>query len=154
VAKLNPTGSSLVFSTYLGGGGDEFGDPAIGVDGRGDVYVASATPSADFPITPGAFQTSLSGSNDGFVTKLNPTGRRLIYSTYLGGSDFDLPESNLVVDPRRRVFLDGLTISNDFPVTSDAYQTRNAGGADAFVIELNRSGSALVHATYLRWDGG
>jgi hypothetical protein len=125
------------------------------------VYVSSGTPSPDFPTTAGAFQTSLSGPIDAFVTKLNPSGSALVYSTYLGGSDYDFTESNLVVDPDGRVYVDGVTSSTDFPVTADAFQPSFAGGdggfcgipCDAFVIEMNRTGSALVHSTYLGGTG-
>src|SRR5439155_500280 len=88
VTKLNPTGSLLVYSTYLGGSGFDEGF-GIAVDTLGNAYVTGLTLSTNFPTTAGAFQTTLGGTEDAFVTKLNPTGTGLVYSTYLGGSDFD-----------------------------------------------------------------
>ena len=87
MTKLNPTGSALVYSTYLGGSST---DEAYGiaVDSSGNAYVTGYTDSPNFPITSGAFQTSLEDRRENaFVAKLNPTGSALVYSTYLGGSD-------------------------------------------------------------------
>jgi hypothetical protein len=161
VAKINPKGSSLLFSTYLGGSDDECFDPGIDVDANGNVYVSSGTPSSDFPTTPGAYQTSLAGPIDAFITKLNPTGSALIYSTYLGGSDFDFTGSSLVVDTRGRVYVDGVTSSTDFPTTPGAFQPSFVGGdgafcgipCDAFIVEMGTRGSSLVHSTYLGGTG-
>jgi hypothetical protein len=161
VAKLNPKGSALVFSTYLGGSDDECFDPGIGVDAHANVYVSSGTPSLDFPTTPGAFQTSLAGPIDAFITKLNPTGSALVYSTYLGGSDYDFTGSSLVVDPRGRVYVDGVTSSTDFPTTPGSFQQSFVGGdgafcgipCDAFIVEMGSAGSALIHSTYLGGTG-
>ena len=93
VTKLNPTGSALVYSTYLGGSGNDDGY-GIAVDSAGNAYVTGATGSTDFPTTPGAFQTTCNGGNycakyDAFVSKLNPTGSALVYSTYLGGNSYE-----------------------------------------------------------------
>ncbi len=89
VSKLNPAGSALVYSTYLGGndGTDGFG---IAVDASGDAYVTGQTSSSNFPTTPGAFQTTYRADNccNAFVSKLNPAGSALVYSTYLGGSGY------------------------------------------------------------------
>ena len=84
VTKLNPAGSALVYSTYLGGAGFDNGSDVV-VDGGGNAYVAGGTGSTDFPTTPGALDTTSDGS-DGFVTKLNPSGSAAVYSTVLGGS--------------------------------------------------------------------
>ena len=85
VTKLNPTGTALVYSTYLGGT-DSDGGYGIAVDSAGNAYVTGYTASTNFPTTPGAFQTTFGGNGDAFVTKLNPTGTALVYSTYLGGT--------------------------------------------------------------------
>ena len=88
VTKFNPQGSALVYSTYLGGSGNDY-NPNIAVDSSGNAYVTGTTQSTDFPVTPGAFQTTCGSARhceNAFVTKLNPTGSALVYSTYLGGS--------------------------------------------------------------------
>jgi hypothetical protein len=85
VTKLNATGTALVYSTYIGGSGDDYGN-AIAVDGSGNAYVTGYTFSTDYDVTPGAFQTTNGGGRDVFVTKLNATGTALVYSTYIGGS--------------------------------------------------------------------
>src|SRR5262249_62204033 len=87
--KLNPTGSALVYSTYLGGV-DVDDALGIAVDAAGNAYVTGGTTSHDFPTTPGAFSRTSGGGNDAFVTKLNATGSALVYSTYLGGLDNEL----------------------------------------------------------------
>src|SRR6202034_611273 len=91
VSKFSSTGSALVYSTYLGGGRSDVGT-GIAVDGLGNAYVTGLTHSTDFPITPSAFQTVCNGCGctpDAYVSKLNPTGSALVYSTYLGGSGQD-----------------------------------------------------------------
>src|SRR5439155_4055838 len=85
VTKLNPAGSALIYSTYFGGSGGEWGN-WIAVDSQGNAYVTGATSSIDFPTTAGSFQPVFGGVADAFVTKLNPTGSALVYSTYLGGT--------------------------------------------------------------------
>src|SRR6185503_15660562 len=97
VTKLNPTGSSLIYSTYLGGNDSDWGT-AIGVDGSGNTYVTGYTSSSNFPTTAGAYQTSLGGPgiSNAFITKLNTTGTGLVYSTYLGGSSNDVAKAIVV----------------------------------------------------------
>ena len=149
----------LIYSTYLGGGvGGGEGDEGYGiaVDSAGNAYVTGATGAADFPVTPGAFQTACSASCAGsltnaFVTKFNPAGSALVYSTYLGGSSFD-GASAIAVDSAGNAYLTGETSSTDFPTTPGAFQTTYGGGGelgDAFVVKLNATGSALVYSTYL-----
>ena len=160
VTKLNSTGSALVYSTYLGGSGLNSGGP-IAVDSAGNAYVAGITDSTDFPITPGAFQTvcnQCAGVNwDGFVTKLNPSGSALVYSTYLGGSGVD-QINGIAVDGSGDAYVAGVTSSTNFPTTPGAFQPNCAGvcnidNPDAFVTELNSTGSALVYSTYLGGSG-
>ncbi|PYN28613.1 MAG: cell surface protein, partial [Candidatus Rokuibacteriota bacterium] len=88
MTKLNPTGTGLVYSTYLGGSGVDEGF-GIAVDTLGNAYVTGFTSSTNFPTTAGAFQATFGGTEDAFVTKLNPMGAGLVYSTYLGGSGVD-----------------------------------------------------------------
>jgi Beta-propeller repeat len=147
VTKLNASGSNLVYSTYLGGGSNElsFG---IAVDASGNAHLTGQTSSVDFPTTTGADDTTLGGSNDAFVTKLNASGSDLTYSTYLGGGGFE-EGAGIAVDPGGSAYVAGGTDSGDFPTTSGAYDTAHNGATDAFVTKVNASGSDLVYSTYL-----
>jgi hypothetical protein len=170
VTKLNPSGTALVYSTYLGGSGSSSGGDAasaISVDTAGNVYVAGQTFSTDFPVTPGAFQaTNKAAANDtsnAFITKLNPSGTALVYSTYLGGSGFQVEypgdaANAIAVDAAGDAYVAGQSYSADFPVTQGAFQTTNNcvanECANAFVTMLNPAGTALVYSTYLGGSGG
>ncbi len=147
VTKLTPDGSGLVYSTYLGGRSREIG-LGITVDSAGSTYITGWTYSNDFPTTPGAFQTSLAGPDDVFVTKLTPDGSSLVYSTYLGGINYD-EGRGIAVDNAGSAYVTGYTSSNDFPTTTGVFQTSLAGDADAFVAKLTPDGSGLVYSTYL-----
>jgi Abnormal spindle-like microcephaly-assoc'd, ASPM-SPD-2-Hydin/Beta-propeller repeat/Cep192 domain 4 len=158
VTKLSPDGSSLVYSTYLGGGGTDYGK-AIAVDSSGSAYVTGATNSgtvnntANFPTTPGVKQTTLIGGYDAFVTKLSADGATLLYSTYLGSSDDDIGNA-IAVDSAGNTFIAGSTASPKFPVTKSAFQTTLSGGTDAFFIELNPTAtSPAVYGTFLGGSG-
>ncbi|AJQ25637.1 SBBP repeat-containing protein [Pelosinus fermentans] len=144
ITKLNPTGSTLVYSTYFGS--DEPSD--IAVDTSGNAYIIGTTDSADFFTTPGAFQTSLNGQSNAFITKLNPAGSALVFSTYLGGSISD-SGSGIAVDTFGNVYATGTTVSPDFPLTPDAFQTSLNGSMNIFITKLNPTGSALLYSTYL-----
>jgi hypothetical protein len=153
VTKLNSGGTALVYSTFLGGTLDEpiFGS-SIAVDSAGYAYVTGTTDSPDFPVTPGAYQTTLRGVEDVFITKLNRNGSGLVYSTYLGGSGQDDTDfySSIAIDSSGNAYVTGFTDSPDFPTTPGAFQTTNHGGFyDAFVTKLNSSGTALIYSTYL-----
>ena len=151
VTKLNRTGSALVYSTFLGGIGTDFG-AGIAVDRDGHAFVTGGTDSPDFPTTAGAFDTSFNGGSDAFVTKLNRDGSDVVYSTYLGGTGLDNDEmgsGDIAIDPSGRAFVTGTTGSLDFPRTRNAYQRENQGLRDVFVTKLNRRGSALIYSTYL-----
>ncbi len=145
VAKLNPTGSALVYSTYLGGSSDDEGH-GIAVDSAGNAYVSGGTFSTDFP-TASPLQASFGGDEDAFVAKLNPTGSALVYCTYLGGSggEFGL---GIAVDSSGNAYVSGFTDSTNFP-TANPLQAVHGGSQDAFVAKLNPGGSALVYSTYL-----
>jgi len=147
VTKLDPNGGALVYSTYLGGSGDEQATH-IAIDSAGNSYVTGVTGSTNFPTTLGALQTSLLGSNDAFVVKLDSTGTALVYSTYLGGSDVDLGNS-IAVDSSGNVYLVGQTVSTDFPISAGAFQTTPGGNGDAFVTKLSGDGATLVYSTLL-----
>jgi hypothetical protein len=154
VTKLDPTGSTLVYSTYLGGNNEDAG-AGIALDSSGNAYVTGDTNSSNFPTTPGAFQTSLGGGicdtvpcADAFITKLNPTGSGLVYSTLLGGNNDD-QGSGIVVDTAGNAYLTGLTSSTNFPLMNPLQGTFGGGPADAFVTKLNAAGSGLVYSTYV-----
>ncbi len=154
VAKLNPTGTALIYSTYLGGSIVELG-LGIAVNSAGEAHVVGWTWSSDFPTTPGAFQTSLLGTQDGFVTKLDATGTGLVYSTYLGGGGSLDAAIGVTVDAAGNAYVTGPTDSTDFPVTPGAFQgTYQGGSQDAYVTELNATGSVLIHSTYLGGSAG
>lgn len=145
--KLNSTGTALVYSTYLGGSSADQVN-SIAVDSSGNAFIAGSTNSTNFPTTIGAYRTSLSSSNDAFVTKVNSTGTALVYSTYLGGSSSD-QANGIAIDSFGNAFITGVTSSTNFPVTVGAYQTTFAPSSDAFITKLNDAGTDLVYSTYL-----
>lgn len=151
VTKLNPTGSTLVYSTYLGGTGGDVG-LGIVVDAAGSVYLTGNTSSSNFPATASAFDTTPNGSNDAFVAQLNSGGSALVYATYLGGTDFE-GAIGIAVDLTGNAYVTGATQSLDFPTTLGAFDQIHAGEQDAFVTKVSVSGSALVYSTYLAGNG-
>lgn len=152
VAKLNPDGSGLLYSTYLGGSGGDSGN-GIALDGSGDAYVTGGTSSANFPTTSGTFQATYGGGGDAFMTKLNPTGSGLLYSTYLGGNGGD-GGASIAVDIPGDAYVTGRAGSGNFPTTPGAFQTNYFSGyGNAFVSKLNPSGTALLYSTYLGGSG-
>ncbi|MHB1415335.1 MAG: SBBP repeat-containing protein [Chloroflexota bacterium] len=147
VAKLNPTGSALVYGTYLGGNSyDETFD--VTLDKEGNAYLPGYSYSSDFPTTPGAFNTSVNGA---FLAKLNAAGSDLVYSTSLGG-DADTA-GDVAVDETGAAYVLGWTRYADFPVTPGAIDTTYNGGYDVFVAKVNPAASDLVYATFLGGDG-
>ena len=157
VAKLNSTGSALVYSTYLGGSEADEGF-GIAVDSAGNAYVTGATQSRDFPTANPLQATNeedVAGYNyTGFVAKLNTAGSALLYSTYLGGSGSGADEClGIAVDSASNAYVTGLTYSTDFPTVNPFQATNKAkpatGSPTAFVAKLNSTGSALVYSTYL-----
>ncbi len=150
VAKLDPTGSALVYATFLGGSDVEIGH-GIAVGGSGSAYVTGLTESSDFPTTAGAHDESYNGGGDVFVAMLDPTGSTLDFATFLGGSDAD--QGCDVTVGAGGVFLTGSSKSVDFPVTGAAYDIIHNGGADAFVLQLNSAGTALIYSSYLGGAG-
>jgi len=147
VTKLNASGSALAYSTFLGGTSGDFGSD-IAVDRRGRGYVTGTTDSADYPTTRGAFDRTLDGSSDAFVTKLNASGSALAYSTFLGGTGGDFGRG-IAVDRRGKAYVTGVTGSADYPTTRGAFDRTYNGSGDAFVTKLNAAGSALVYSTFL-----
>ncbi|MBW2096640.1 MAG: SBBP repeat-containing protein, partial [Deltaproteobacteria bacterium] len=154
VTKINASGSSLIYSTYLGG---NYGDSGMGiaVDGLGNAYVTGQVESTDFPtFFPGStsIQNALNGSEpDAFVTKINATGTSLIYSTYLGGSQTDAVK-DIAIDSSGNAYIVGFTESGDFP-TQAPIQASFRGVYDAFLTKINPDASALAFSTYLGGTG-
>jgi hypothetical protein len=142
----------LVYSSYLGGNGTESGN-AIVVDDSGNAYITGTTTSSLFPLA-SAFDPTLSGGSDAFITKINPAGSALVYSTFLGGSNTEIG-SDISVDSSQNVYVTGRTASSDFP-TINAFDSLYSGGTDedAFVTRINAAGSALVYSTYLSGNFG
>ena len=150
VTKLDPTGTTLLYSTYLGGSTDDYAQ-ALAVDGSGNAFVVGGTYSTDFP-TLGAVQSVYGGvERDAFAAQFDPTGSALVYSTYLGGAQHDRGIGVAVTDAGD-AFVVGETSSTDFP-TANAYQPANAGGSDVFVTHLSAGGSPLLFSTYLGGTG-
>ncbi len=147
VSRFSSSGSSLIYSTYLGGSSGE-GGQGIALGAGGEVYVAGSTGSVDFP-TLNPYQASFnSGTSDVFVSKISTSGSSLIYSTYLGGSDND-QGYGIALRTGGEAYIVGEAISRDFP-TSNPYQASHAGGTwDVFVSRLSTSGSSLIYSTYL-----
>jgi hypothetical protein len=149
VAKLDPSGATLVSSTYLGGSGDDSGR-AIAVDEKGkSAHVAGTTASSDFPTTDRAFDRSYNGGGDAFVTALERSGSALAYSTFLGGTGNDAGLAIAVDEKGKTAHVTGTTDSSDLPTTGDAFDRSYNGGGDAFVTTLGRFGSDLVYSTSL-----
>ncbi|MEP7337538.1 MAG: SBBP repeat-containing protein, partial [Acidobacteriota bacterium] len=145
ISKLNADGTDLLFSTYLGGNAADQAF-AVAVNASGDAYVTGSTASSNFPLK-GALQNVNRGNTDVFVTKIMGNGSQLIYSTFLGGSQFDEAYA-IALDPGGNAFVAGGTTSFDFN-TANPFQPNNAGGGfDAFLARINSQGSQLAYSTY------
>jgi len=156
VVKLDNTLSTVAYSTFIGGTGDDAGR-GIAVDAVGNAYVTGFTTSADFPTTPGAVQPArppgqAAGVADAFVVKLNPQGSALVYGTYLGGTDSDIGLA-IAVDPAGNAFVTGGTFSANFPTSFAAAQPTIGGDRDAFVTSLDPTGTVLRYSTFLGGTG-
>lgn len=138
LAKIDPTGSNLIYSTYLGGKADDTAS-AIGLDPLGNVYLTGSSFSTDFPVTK-ALQDKNKGTNDIFVSVLDPSASNFIYSTYLGGKTQDVALA-MVVDKEGSVYLTGSSSSTDFP-TTNAFQRLSGGNSDAFITKITNDISA------------
>jgi hypothetical protein len=152
VSKLNASGSALVYSTYLGGSGDDEAH-AIAVDSSGSAYITGSTSSIDFP-TVNPLQASKGGGINAFVTKLNPAGAALVYSTFLG-ADGTTSGNGIAVDPSENAYVTGVTNTPNFPMANPIEATLGEGvDESAFVAEMSPSGSAFVYSTYLGANAG
>jgi len=148
VAKLNASGSALVYSTYLGGSADDYAK-GIAVTGAGAAYVIGTTFSGNFPKA-GALQASLNGSQDAFASQISATGSSLVYSTYLGGSGTESGNA-IALDSSGSAYLVGSTTSANFPTLNARQPAFAGGGTDAFISKLNAAGTGFVYSSY--WGG-
>ena len=154
-SPISPTaGTTLVYSTYIGGSNDDSGN-AIAVDAGGNVYVAGGTSSTNFPVTSNAPQATYGGGkDDAFVVKLDPTGSNLLYSTYIGGSDQDLA-SGIAVDGTGNIYVGGQTASTNLPVVQPL-QSMNKGGTDGFIAKIDGTAGSVTlgNLKFLDYLGG
>lgn len=136
VVKINSAGNALLYSTYLGGNAE---DQITGVatDSTGNAYLAGYTSSTDFPVV-NPVQSSNHGGRDAFLTKLSPTGAKILYSTYLGGSGDEgiWRDVNVAVDSTGNAYVSGVTLSNDFPITPGTLQQSSRGGTETFILKI------------------
>ena len=149
ILKLSKDGRSLVYSSYIGGGGYDYG-MCVAVDAKGAAYVGGYTDSRDFP-TKKAFQKTFAGATDAFVAKVAPEGSTLVFATYLGGTRADRCQG-LAPDASGAVVVAGSTSSSNFPKKS-AIQTKLADDSDGFLTKLTAAGNGLVYSTYLGGNG-
>jgi hypothetical protein len=140
----------MMFCTFLGESGDDEGYD-VAVDQDGHAYVAGLTTSSKFPLTAGAYDTSLS-SSEAFVSKFSPDGSTLEYSTFIGGDRYDTA-AGIAVGRDGNVYLVGTTNSTDFPITGGAFCTTRPGSYDTFALKLNVTGSSLEYSTYIGGSG-
>ncbi len=153
VAKLSPDGSTLLYSTFIGGAGSDIGQ-SIAVDASGNAYVTGSTTSSDWSTVNG-YQTSLSGAGDAFLLKLNSTGDGILYSTYFGGSEATFTDTayDLAVDASGNVYIAGDARSADMPL-KNAYDSTLDGTRDAFVAKFDTSQSGASSLLYSTFFGG
>jgi Tol biopolymer transport system component len=145
LAKLTPSGTSIVFSTYAGGNGDDSGD-GIALDGLGDICVVGYTNSANLALIVNAVQQIKGAGYDAFVAKLSPNGNTILYSTFLGGNGDDFGYA-IATDSAGNAYVTGVTASSDFPLVNPVHAY--SGARDVFVTKLWPSGSTILFSTYL-----
>jgi hypothetical protein len=146
VAKINSEGTSILYSTYLGGSEHETA-AAVTVDLLGNTYICGRTDSPDFPVTKDSIQKEYIGSNDAFVTKINPDGTSILYSSYLGGDGWETAV-DLIADNDGNVTVCGRTASLNFPITPDSYQPKMSGNNDCFLTKINTKDNKLIYSTF------
>lgn len=151
--EVNPSGTAVVFSTYIGGKGDDIAE-GLTIDSSGCVYLAGGTHSSNFPVTADAYQSKPKNKGtDGFVTKIDVARRRLVYSTYLGGNALDWPTA-ISLDRFNNAIVTGFTHSRNFPTVNAVLRKALSAGNNIFVSKLNSTGSALIYSTYLGGGNG
>ena len=148
IVKFNPRNNTIIYSTFLGGAW--FDDiRAIAIAENDDIIITGTTYSGDFPVTPGSYSQKYRGKYDGYVARIDSSGRTLIFSTYIGGSDSDYP-IDIVLTGNEDICISGDGRSADFPTTANAWKRRNSGdNDDGFVAVLSGDGSRLIYSTYV-----
>jgi hypothetical protein len=147
VSKMNSNGSNLIYSTFIGGDNYDYGR-SISVDPEGNVYSTGDTRSSNFPITDNIYDNTYNALEDVIAFKLNQSGSKLIYSTYIGGNNTDRGYA-ISIDNNKNAYITGYTISDDFPTTNDVFNSTYTNNDDVFVLKLNYSGSKLIYSTYI-----
>lgn len=150
IAKLNPNGNELLYSSYIGGAKNDEGT-SISIDKNNCPYVAGKTESIDFPTLNGYDNSFNSGGDDGFISKFSNTGNNLIYSSYLGGSDRDVISSIKLFG--NEAIVTGYTYSTNFPVSSTSYDQTSNGYSDGFITKLNAAGNNIIYSTLFGGEG-
>ncbi len=155
IFKLDPTGSNLIYITIIGGSYDDYCyEGYLGIDSTNQVYVLGNTNSQDFPITINAYDSTYSNI-ESYIFKLDSTGTSLLYSSFLGGNDYEMAFGLNVVSPSE-VYITGLSRSSNFPTTTNGYDLVLDGDEDAFVSIFNTTTSgtsSLVYSTFIGGDG-
>lgn len=152
VTKLNPTGTSLVYSTFIGESGGDYASN-IAVNSKGQAYVTGSTKNPNYPTTAGSYDVSFNGGDrDVFVTKLEADGSKLVFSTFLGGSDSENGYS-IALDVENNVYVSSYTRSPNYPVTINPYDLSYNGSFDSAMSVLNPKGIGLLYSTYIGGDG-
>ena len=151
VSKINPTGSILLYSLVISGSNYDYGRGIV-LDKSCNAYVTGSTGSYNFPVTSGAYQSTIKGLGNAFVSKINPTGSNLLYSTFIGGSDYDYSYS-IALDSSNNVYIAGGTSSLDYPITTQVFQANHKGKNDSFLTKINSSGANLIYSTFLGGSG-
>jgi hypothetical protein len=149
VAKVRNDGSQVIWATFVGGSGDEAGEPSIRLDPAGNVFALYSTESVDAP-APNGFDNTLGGPRDLYLVKFSPDGQQLLFGTYLGGnSGEDVETHELATDPLGNPVIGNNSDSRDFPATPGAYQDTLAGGHDGLVTRISNDGSHIMNSTFL-----
>lgn len=151
LTKLNPAGNALIFSTYIGGTGNDVGDRIV-LDAAGDIYVAGSTQGTGYPMV-NPYDNTFTGDEDCVLTKVNAAGTALVYSTHLGGSSIEICYG-LDVDNAGSAYVAGFTQSDDFPLLNAFDPTNGPSimGMDAFITKFSVAGNTLIYSTYLGGD--
>lgn len=151
VTAIDTNGRRVIFSSLLGGNGDDE-IRGVAVDGAGAAFVTGQTNSSNFPVTTGAIQSSISGVNDAFVTRISAAGTSIDFSTLIGGGGLETGVA-VSVTPEGRTLVAGNTTSGNFPIVNGAVQALAGGGQDIFVSELSPLGNSLIYSSYLGGTG-
>ena len=155
--RLSPDGTRMISATYFGGSKQERGVYGMLLNSQGNIVIGSATRSSDMPTTQGAYQTKYGGGEaDMYAAKLSADMKKILWCTYVGGSNNDWPRGGIALDNQDNVYIVGGANSRDFPTTRNAFQQQLKGERNAAIVKLSSDGSRLVFSTYLGgriWDG-